>query len=74
MGPTARRGSRTRCSRSRHVGDDRRPLQPGAIALLAGDTIVISAVTETHEWRIAFTMRDVAVLGAELKRLTGSRS
>jgi len=50
------------------------PLQSGAIALLAGDTIVISAVTETHEWRIAFTMRDVAVLGAELKRLTGSRS
>jgi hypothetical protein len=50
------------------------PLQSGAIALLAGDTIVISAVTETHEWRIAFTMRDVAVLGAELERLTGSRS
>jgi hypothetical protein len=47
------------------------PLQPGAIALLAGDMIVISAVTATHEWRISFDRRDVAVLGGELERAHG---
>jgi hypothetical protein len=49
------------------------PLQRSAVALLASDTIVISAVTATHEWRITLDRHDYSILADAILRLAPRR-
>jgi hypothetical protein len=51
------------------------PVDPARVALLGGDSIIISLLTDRAEWRVTLTARDVSVLGGALEQITtkGSR-